>query len=184
MKEDDEKIWRKFLSKHFGMFIAFIAIVILAAIGAVFVLLWFVGEAQITGVVPTTLGFWTMSHLISFLLHLLFWEVILIGIPIIIVVLAFYFLWWKKLPDEERQEYTRRGLFGKRSKRTDGGSAISFLINIFFIIKVYIDGKWDMAFAEWDFDYLVYSYLWALLWVLVILGIPAALGLIWWIKHK
>jgi len=53
-----------------------------------------------------------------------------------------------------------------------------------FCIKVYLDGNWGVAIATWKFDYLVYSYLWALIWILIIFGIPMALGGIWWIRHE
>jgi len=181
MKDDGDKVWKKFLSKHFKMFVLFIVGAILAAMCAIYVFLWFVEEAQVTDLVPETLDLWSMSYLVTFLLNLLFWEFVFIVIPVIIAVAAIYFLWWKKLPDAERQEYKDGHLFGKSSTRSDGGSAITFLINIAFIIKVYYDGNWEKPFADWTFDYLVYSYLWALIWILIIIGIPILIGGTWWI---
>ena len=81
-------------------------------------------------------------------------------------------------------KYKKGHLFGKHSKKADGGGAISFFINIVFIIKVYFDGNWNVPIATWSFDYLVYSYLWALFWILVIVGIPIAIGGMWWIRHE
>ena len=182
--EPDEKIWKKFLRKHWKMLVLFVGAAILAIAGAILVFLWFVGDAQVTSLVPATVGLWTIGYLVTFLLHLIFWEVLFIGIPVIITVAALYFLWWKKIPDEERKEYRRRHLFGKSSRRTDGGGAISLLVNIVFIIKVYLDGNWNVPFATWTFDYLVYSYLWALLWILIIFGIPILLGGTWWIGRE
>ncbi len=181
--ENDNKIWKIFLRKHWKMLVLFVVGAILASIGAILVYLWFVGDAQLTGLVPATLGLWAMGHFITFLLHLIFWEFIFIGIPVILAIAAIIFLWWKKLPDEERKEYRRGHLFGKHSRRADGGG-ISFLVFIVFIIKVFTDGNWNVPFATWTFDYLVYSYIWALFWVLIIFGIPIALGGIWWIRHE
>jgi len=182
--EHDEAIWKKFLRKYWKMLVLFVGAAILVIAGAILVFLWFVGDAQVTSLVPATVGLWTLGYLVTFLLHLIFWEVLFIGIPVIITVAALYFLWWKKIPDEERKEYRRRHLFGKRSRRTDGGGAISLLVNIVFIIKVYLDGNWNVPFATWTFDYLVYSYLWALLWILIIFGIPILLGGTWWIRRE
>jgi len=184
MVEDNEKVWKIFLRRHLKMFAFFIAIVFLAIIGAIYVFLWFVGDAQLSGLVPELLGLWTMGYLVAFLLNLLFWEVIIIIIPVIVVVACIYLLWWKKLPDDERNEYRRGHLFGKRSHRRDGGGAVTFLINIAFIIKIYLDGNWDKAFADWTFDYLVYSYITVFIWILIIFGIPIGLGAIWWIHHE
>jgi len=182
--EIDEKIWKKFLRNHWKTLTIFVVGAILAFIGAIYVYLWFVGEAQLTGLVPATLGLWAMGHFITFLLHLIFWEVLYIGIPVIIAIAVIYFLWWKKLPDKERKEYRHGHLFGKRSHRTDGEGVISFLIFIVFCIKVYLDGNWNVAIATWTFDYLVYSCLWALIWILIIFGIPIAIGATWWIHHE
>jgi len=184
MVENSEKIWKKFLRKHWKTLVLFVVGAVLAVIGAVLVYLWFVGDAQLTGLVPATLGLWTMGHFVTFLLHLILWEVLFIVIPVILAAVAVWRLWWKKLPDEEKEEYRRGHLFGKHSRTTDGGGGISLLINIAFVIKVYFDGNWDKPFADWSFDYLVYSYLWAIIWILIIFGIPIAIGATWWIRHE
>jgi hypothetical protein len=182
--ENGKEIWIKFLRKHWKMFVLFVVGAIVASIGAILVYLWFVGDAQLTGLVPTTLGLWTMGHLVSFLLYLIFWEVLIIGIPVILVIAAIYFLWWKKLPDDERKEYRHGHLFGKHTRKSDGGGAISLLVFIAFCIKILIDGNWDVPFASWTFDYLVYSYLLAFIWILIIIGIPILIGVIWWLRHE
>ncbi len=182
--ENVEKIWKIFLRRHWKMLVLFVVAGAIAVAGAVYVFLWFVKDAQVTGLVPMTLNLWTIGHIVTFVLHLIFWLVIFIVIPVIITVAAIYFLWWKRLPDEERKEYKRRHLFGKRSRKTDGGGAISLLINIVFIIKVYFDGNWDKPIATWKLDYLVYSYLWAMVWILIIFGIPIAIGATWWLRHE
>ena len=185
IEKNGENIWIKFLRKHWKMLIIVVLGAILASIGAILVFSWFAGDAQLTGLVPATLGLWAMGHIIPFLLHLLFWEFLLIGIPVIIAEAATYFLWWKKIPDTERKEYRDGHLFSKRSHKTEGGGgAISFLIFIAFCIKVYLDGNWGVAVATWKFDYLVYSYLLATIWILIIFGIPIAIGGIWWIRHQ
>jgi hypothetical protein len=175
------EVWKKFLRKHWNMLVVFVVGAILASIGAVLVFLWFLGDAQSTGLVPRTLDLWTMGYMVTFLLHLILWEVLFIGIPVIIAAVAGW-LWWRRLPDEEKKEYH---FFGTRSRATSGGGgAIELLVFIAFCIKILTDGNWDVAFAAWTFDYLVYSYLSALIWVLVIFGIPMALGIIWWIRHE
>ena len=184
IKENGEEIWIKFLRKHWKMFVLWIVVAILAFIGAIYVFLWFVEEAQATGLVHETLNLWAMSHLVTFIVHVIFWGLIFIGIPVIIAIAAIYFLWWKKLPDEERKEYRDGHLFGKRSRRSDSGGGITFLINIAFIIKVYIDGNWEVPFARWTFNYLVISYLWVIILILLIFGIPITIGATWWIRHE
>jgi hypothetical protein len=183
-QEIDKKIWKKFLRNHWKILILFIIVAIIAAIGAILVLFWFVGEAQLTGMIPATLGLWTMGHFVTCLVYLILWEILYIGIPILVIIGIIYYLWWKKIPDEEKKEYRQRHLFGKRSHRTESGEGISFLVFIAFIIKIYLDGNWNVAFATWTFDYLVYSCIIAFIWVLIIFGIPLLLGGTWWIHHE
>ncbi len=178
--EHDAEIWKKFLRKHWNMVVVFVVGAIAVSVGAGLVYLWFVGHAQSTGLVPATLDLWTMGHLVTFLLHLIFWEVLFIGVPVILAAVAGW-LWWRRLPDEEKQEYH---FFGTRSRAESGGGGISLLFFIVFCIKVFVDGNWNVAFATWTFDYLVYACLTTLIWMLIIFGIPIALGIIWWIRHE
>jgi hypothetical protein len=172
--------WRRFIREHWKMFLLVVVGAILAMIGAILVFLWSVGNAQSTGMVPPTLGLWTMGILVSFLLNLIFWEILLVGVPLILAMIAIW-SWWKRLPEEERKEYR---LFRNRSRTRNGGNGVSFLVFIAFCIKIFIDGNWNVAFSTWTFDYLAYSWLSALIWVLIIFGIPIAIGAIWWIRHE
>ncbi len=182
--ETEEKIWITFLRNHWKMVVLFVLAAFIALVGAILVFLWFVEEAQMTGLVPPTLGLWAISHIISFILHLLFWEILYIGIPIIVFVVIIIFLWWKKLPLDEREEYKNRDLFGSGSSNSDKSGMFSFLLFIAFIIKIYLDGNWNVAIASWAFDYVAYSFLWVFIWIAVLIGIPVSIGLIWWAHHE
>ena len=89
MGENGEKIWGKFLRNHWKVFTTIVIIAIFAFIGAIYVFLWFVGEAQVTGLVPEILDQWTMGYLVTFILHSIFWEAIFIGIPLLVAFAAF-----------------------------------------------------------------------------------------------
>jgi hypothetical protein len=177
-KENDS--WRKFLKHHWNMLVYWIIAAIIAVIGAILVFLWFVADAQSTALVPTTLSLWTMGHLVTFILHLIFWELVIIGIPVAIAAIAGWF-WWKQIPDEERKEYE---FFGKGSRTTSGGSGISFLFFVAFCIKVYLDGNWDVAIASWTLDYVVNSMVTILVWGAIIFGIPAIIIALIWLNYE
>ena len=53
-----------------------------------------------------------------------------------------------------------------------------------FCIKVYLDGNWNTAISTWTLDYVVGSMILILEWVLVIFGIPIAIGVIWWMRRE
>ncbi len=175
IKKDSDD-WKMFLKNHWNMLIFWIIAAIFVAVGAVYVYLWFVEEAQKTFVIPAILGQWSMNHIVTFILHLIFWELVLIGIPVAILALLGW-IWWKRIPDEERKEYQ---FFGKGSKTQNGGGGISFLFFVVFCIKVYIDGNWNIAISTWTLDYVVNSIITILVWGAIIFGIPAIIiGLIW-----
>jgi hypothetical protein len=172
--------WREFLRKHWAMIAVFVVAAILAVVGAVYVFWWFAGNAQTIRLVPSSLGSWTMNNLVMYILNLIFWELVFIGIPAVIgAVLGWQ--WWKRLPKEEKKEYH---FFDKGSRSRNAGGAISPLLFIAFAIKVYVDGKWDVRISTWTLDYVVGSMITILLWTIIIFGIPIAIGLIWWINHE
>jgi hypothetical protein len=167
--EQDSENWKKFLKNHLNMLIFWIIAAVVAAIGAVFVYQWFAAEAQSTNMVPLILGQWSLAHMITFILHLAFWELLIIGIPIVIVAILGW-LWWKQIPTEEKNEYK---FFGKGTKSERGGGGFSFLFFVAFCLKVYIDGNWDMPIATWTLEYVIDSIITLLFWGAIIIGIPA-----------
>jgi hypothetical protein len=172
--------WRSFFRKHWNMLAVFVVAAVLAVADAVYVFVWFVGNAQSTGLVPATLSTWTMNSVLLFVLHAIFWELVLVGIPVAIAAIIGW-QWWKRIPEEEKKEYN---LSTKSSRSSKAGGAISPLLFIAFAIKVYVDGQWNAPIAGWSLDYVVGSMITILVWIAVIFAIPATIGFIWWISRK
>lgn len=171
--------WRGFMRRHWGAALVFVIAAALAFAGAVYVFWWFAGSAQSSGLVPSVLGLWTTANLVNFILYTVFWELLLVGVPVGIIAVAAW-QWWKRLPAEERTGYR----MGRRSRTATGGGGFSFLFFIAFIIKVYLDGKWNVIIATFTLDYVVGSMITILVWGLIIFGIPAAIALTWWVRRE
>jgi hypothetical protein len=172
--------WRKFIRKHWAMFAVFVVAAVLAVAGAVYVFVWFAGNAQATEIVPSSLGMWSMNNLVMFILHAAFWELVLIGIPVAIGAIIGW-QWWTRIPEEEKKEYN---LSTKSSKSSNAGGAISPLLFIAFALKVYIDGQWNAPIAGFSLDYVVGSMVTILIWTAIVCAVPAIVGFIWWITRE
>jgi hypothetical protein len=119
-----------------------------------------------------------MNNIVMFILHFIFWELVLIGIPVAIAAIIGW-QWWKRIPEEERKDLSTKS---SRSRTAEG--AISPLLFIAFALKVYIDGQWNAPIAGYSVDYVVGSMVTILIWIAVIFAIPAAIGLVWWITRE
>jgi hypothetical protein len=168
---------KRFLRTHWKMAVVIAALIAAGVIGAVLVLMWFVATAQATALVPSLLGQWSISAVVTFILHLIFWELLLVGSWILVIILVIVFQWYMKLPAEEREMRSKRG-------RREQGDAFGFLVGITWLIVVWLDGRWDLAFNSWTFNNWVYSFLAAIAWDLLIFSIPIGLALLWWIRRE
>lgn len=168
-----------FLKRHKGAFAAFIIAAILVAAWAVYVFWWFTENAQSTGLVPSSLGLWTMGNLVNFIIFSILWELLLVGIPVAIAGIGAW-MWWRRLPIEERTGYH----LGKGSRRAGGSGGASGVLFIAFAIKVFVDGNWNVPISAYSVNYVVGSMITILAWVAVIIGIPVAIGLTWWASRK
>ena len=183
----EEAIWIKFLRRHWKIVVIIGAGLITAGIGALLIFLAFKDWAIFNSIVPADLGQWTLGYTFTFILNLILWEFLSIGLPVIAAAAVIFLQWWNKLPDDEKEEYTK-----ERKKTTPrsgitagtGGSIVWGLTLIVWLIMVYADGKWDLPFQSWQTDYLIMSSLTAFLWVLLIAGIPVAIFVIWWIRRE
>ncbi len=175
----DGSLWRRFVRKHWGIVAVFVAAGVLIFVGSVYVFRWFVGTAQSSGLVPSSLGLWSMRNLVDFILHSIFWELLFIGIAVAVVGVIGW-QWWRRLPSEERWDYR----FGRRSRRTKGGGGGGLLFFIAFCIKIYADGNWNVPIATFTLNYVVDSVVLILAVGALIVGIPAAIAGTWWIRRE
>ena len=168
-KLDEEK--KKFLLRNWKMALVMAASFVVAAIVALFVFLWVVE----TGTFPASLGDWTVGLIVSFILQVIFWELLLVVTWVIPIAAAFYW-WFNKQPDAD--------LWKPGRGRRESGDAFGFLIGVAWLIMLWIDGRWNQTLQTWTFTEWIYSWLTVLGWVLMIFGIPAVIIFVLWVINR
>jgi uncharacterized protein (DUF2062 family) len=149
--EEEKKFWEKKLKEHWIEFAIFIALVIVAAIGAVIVLIWFIENSPIGAQGTALIGDWNLDWIVGFIILITLWELLLIGVPCALVFGLGGYLWWRRLPEEEKQEFKDREKKEKahRKEKYGGGGGGGLLIFIgycipnsdpFFIVIGYLLG--------------------------------------------
>ena len=187
MENDEEEItdevWIKFLRNHWKMTIIIAAGIVVAAVCGFLLFLWFILPNTFkTNILQKSLSFWTVGFALSFILNVVLWEFLFIGIPVIVCAILIFTLWWRNLPEDEREDYTGEEKKDKNRQRikNGGGGGLSFLVFITWLIIVYADNQWNTFFMTWSFEYLIFSCISAFLWDLLIFGVPiGVIGLIW-----
>ena len=175
------KAWKQFVRRHRTVTLLGVAGIAAAALAALLVFLWVVANAQATGLVPSRLGLWTAGHVLSFILNAILWELLLVASWVIVLGAAAYLLWYRKLPEGERREYEGGGR-RRKSARQNGG--FSFFVGLVWFLLVWIDGKWNLAFQSWTFNDWVYSWIAAGLVLLLIVGVPGTLYIVWSLRRN
>ena len=181
-EESQEEAIKMFLQRYWKTGLLMIAVIAGAVIVAIFTFFKVVADAQVLGFVPVALGQWTVGYFFTFILQLIFWELVFVvswALPILVVL---FFLWYRKLPEEERKQYGLSPKRGADPRRTEGGGFFSFLIGVVWLIIVWTTGRWNLAFQAWTFNDWIYTWVVACLWVLVPLLIAGTIFLIWWIR--
>ncbi len=172
-----ETVGRKFLRKYWKMTVVMVALMIAAIAEALLVLLWVIADMQTLGLIPATLGLWSVGHIITFILHLIFWELVLVGIWVIIVAAVLYLKWYNNLPEEDKFPKRERG-------RREEGDAFGFFIGITWLLIIWFTNRWDVTFNAWTINDWVFTWLSAVFIDLLIIGIPVLLYFIYWIRKE
>lgn len=180
MNTDDEimeTVGRKFLRKYWKMNVVFAVLIIAALVEALLVFLWVLADLQTLGLIQTTLGLWSVGQIITFILHLIFWELVLVGLWVLVAAAVVYLKWYTNLPEEDKFP---KGQRGKREQ----SDAFGFFVGITWLLIIWFTSRWDITFNAWTVNDWVFTWLFALLIDLLIIGIPALLYFIYWIRKE
>ena len=167
----DEEFWKQKIKEHWKPFMILIIGCIVAIVGSLLVLSWFIETSTIGAMGRATIGEWTLAWVWEFFIFLIFWELLLVGIPVVVAFGLGWYLWRKSLSAEEKADFN--GRWSVRGKA--GGGGFGFGMFIAYSIYIYVNGDFFTPFGDSPYRYWVDSWFQTLAWVLIIFGIPAAL---------
>ena len=175
----DEQFWKKKIKEHMRLFIVIIIAGACIFTGALLVLFWFIQTSPIGLQGTATFDQWNLDWIVGFYILLILWELLFVGIPTGLFFGVGGYIWWNRLPDEERQEFKARDKKKTHVKRnTSGGGGFSFVMFIAYCIYMGIQGNYYAEFGSQPYSYWVYSWFLTLMWIFIILGIPACIILL------
>ena len=190
IEESSEEYWKFLLKEHGLRLLPFIPVIIAAFISGIYVFLWH-NEIGVDGMSFWTYTFndWSFGRIFGYLLWLILREFLLVGLPTLAVLVIIFSIMWFTLSLDRREElkvmHKREEERSKKGKKASGGaSALSGLVTIAFLIIVAVNGNWETLFANLDLHYFVATYLWAMILIAVIFGIPALIGGVIYLVYK
>jgi hypothetical protein len=170
--DENNKIPWGVLRKH-RLFIALFLIGgLIAFIGAIIVLRWYVGTSEIGGQGTWSIDLFSVGSIVKWVIFLILYEIGIIGIPTAIILGGLAIWRWLTLPQEEKKQFGS----GKPTKGATGSGCFSTLILILFLLIIFLQGKWFTLLGDLPYSYFVITYLVACL----IIAVPFVLvGLAW-----
>jgi len=174
-----EAFWKNKIKEHMYAFVIMVIAGVCVIAGILIVLFWFIGASPLGGYGTWTFNQWSLSTLILFVLFLVLFELLFVGVPTGLFFGIGGYLWWRRLPAEEKQEFKDREKKEKHTKRNwGGGGGFSFFIFIAYCIYIAVDGRFDATFGSEPYTYWVYSWFLTIMWILIVLGVPAGIILL------
>ena len=178
-EKSKETYWKEFAKKNWKLIaVAFAACVILFIVALV-VIIAYINASPIGGMGTWTLNDWTLNYIVGFMIQIILWELLFVGLPAGILFGVGGYLWWSRLSEEDKQEHKAREKKNKHRKRNAGGSGGgSFFMFIAYCIYIATQGKYDTPFGNESYSYWVFAGFYTFMWLLIIFGIPIAVILL------
>ena len=181
--KSDEQFWKDEIKKHWKVLILLIAAIVILSIIAVNVVIWHILTSPIGNYGNATFDQWSLDWIVRFVIVLILWELLFVGVPAGLIFGLGGYLWWQRLTSDERTKFKEQQ---SKNKKARGAGGCGLFMFIAYCIYIAIDGNYSTPFGNRTYSYWVYSYLLTIGWLLIIVGIPmAVVGLLYlryWLK--
>jgi hypothetical protein len=174
-ESSEEKYWKKFFKNHWKVVAIGITAVIVAFIGAYLLLVVFMATNSIGNYGTASIDLWTLDWIVGFMIQYTGWALLIVGVPSVLFFGLGGYLWWRSLPDAEKQEFKDREKREKarRKEKYGGGGGGSMGIFIGYCLLHLIRGTNNITFGSITYTYWIFSWFETIMWFFIVLGIPA-----------
>ncbi len=173
----DEQYWKKSIKNHLTAFIVVIMAGVGIILGALTVLFWFIQTSPIGNFGAATLNDWSLDWIVGFFILVFLWELLFVGVPTAVFFGVGGYIFWKRLPEEERQEYKAREK-KHTARNTGGGGGFGFFMFLAYCIYMGIQGNYYATFGSQPYSYWISSWFLTFMWIVIVLGIPICIILL------
>jgi uncharacterized BrkB/YihY/UPF0761 family membrane protein len=175
-----EAFWRNKIKEFKWIFLILIIAAICIITGVILVLIWFIETTPIGFQGTATVGQWTLDWVVGFIILLCLWELLFVGVPTVLFFGIGGYLWWRRLPDEKKEEFKSRDKKEKKHRKEKAGGSGGFGIVMLIAYCLYhgIMGTYKTPFGALPYTYWIYSYLLTIMWMVIVLGGPIVIILI------
>ena len=175
----DEQYWKKKFKEHMPLLIVIIIAGACVITGALLVIIWFIETSPIGNYGDALIGDWSLNWIVGFYILVILFELLFVGLPTGLFFGVGGYIWWSRLPDEEKAEFKSREKKNKHRKRNAGGSGGGgFLMFIAYCIYMGVQGSYYAPFSSQSYSYWVYGMFYTIMWLVIIIGIPVCIILL------
>lgn len=177
----DSQFWKAEIKKYWKELILCIAAIVVLLVIAVNVVFWHIQTSPIGNYGTATFNEWSLEWIVIFSIVLILWELLFVGVPGGLIFGLGGYLWWQRITDEEKAKFKQNEAKNHKARNAGGGGG--FFIFIAYCIYMAINGTYSAAFGSQSFSYWIYSYLLMMGWLLILFGIPAAVGGLLYLRY-
>jgi len=177
---------KKLIRTHWKVFLLLLIGVIGAVIGLFLVFYWVLLTNWVGGYGTWGIGTFSIGNLLGLFFLMLFAELLLVGLPFIAYEGIIFYLWWRGLSQEEK-DFMKRDEKKEKKKQIQqgaGGGGFGFVVSLIFLLLVFLQGNWETPIGNLPYIHWINTWLFALLIIALIVGIPGLIFAIWWFVKK
>lgn len=173
----EAEFWKKHIKDHVWTLVIIIIAGAFVIAGFISVIIWIIETSPIGAYGDALIGDWSLDWMVGFMWITIGWELLLVGLPAAVFFCVGGYIWWKRLPEEEKAMYKARDK-KHTAKKTGGSGGGGIFMFIAYIIYMGIQGNYYAPFSSQPYSYWVYSFFYLIMWIVIVLGIPAGIILL------